>query len=334
MSFRRSVTPLRGSEILATTCSPDNDIPFWVVPRQEVELTTSEIGRGKWAVVKMARFRGENVAARCLTNPILSEDNRKIFIECMDMAAKMHHHPNLLPFYGVVLEGEPIILTELMPTNLRVVSEKSQLLYYQVVGIALDVANALKFLHSMKPDPVVHGDLSCTNVLLVESKGNMWKAKISDYMTAKFFQQLMSNVPPSPFSPHKEFSFSPTRGSSFSPPRSDDARGSSPGTPKYSREKNTKRKESLIAPDILNPSNLTVERDIYCYGLVLVEMSTGSLPLEVSLSFLIESICWPDINGLVRECMNYNPNGRPTMEEIVVRMTKLSHAVSIRSGRP
>ena len=336
MSYRRSVTPLRDIEILAAACSPENDIPFWVVPRHEVELTTSEVGRGKWAVVKVARFRGENVAARCLTNPILSEDNRKIFIECMDMAAKMHHHPNLLPFYGAVLEGEPIIITELMPTNLRVVAEKCQLLYYQVVGIALDVAKALEFLHSLKPDPVIHGDLSSSNVLLVQGKGNTWKAKISDFMTAKFFQQLMSTVQQSPFSPHREFSFSPPRrGSSMSPSRSivDESRSSTPGTLKYSRENKTKRKESLMAPDILDSSNLTVERDVYYYGLVLVEMSTGSLPLEVSLSFLMESIRWPDINGIVRECVNYNPNERPTMEEIVGKMTELSHAVSIRSGR-
>lgn len=320
LSLRRSATPSVGDhEVFASMASFNKDVPFWVVPRQEVEITPTEIGRGKWAVVRVARFRGDRVAAKCLTNPIFSEENRKTFIECMDLAAKIHHHPNLLPFYGAVLEGEPVILMELMYANLRVLVDKNQLNYTQVVEIALDVAKGLQFLHSTKPEAIVHGDLTCTSVLVEQGKGNKWKAKLSDFMTAKFFRQLIADEPSleRAFSPRRERSVSrSSREKSMSPP-----------------PKNPGRKGSIAPADYNNPNVLTMEKDVYCYGLVLVEACTASLPLEISLSFLIESIRWTDMNNLVKDCLNHVPSNRPSMSTIIDRLTILLHAISIKSVR-
>ncbi len=315
----RSVTPSMGDqEIFASMASLNKDVPFWVVPPQDVDITPTEIGRGKWAVVRVARFRGERIAAKCLTNPIFSEENRKIFIECMDLAAKMHHHPNLLPFYGAILEGEPIILTELMYANLRVLAEKNQLSYNQVTEIALDVAKGLQFLHSTKPDPIVHGDLTCTSVLVEQGKGNKWKAKLSDFMTAKFFRQLIAS------DPSAERAFSPGRRDRS---RSFSEKSMSPPA------RNQKRKESITPSDYQDSSVLTLEKDVFCYGLVLVEACTGSLPMEISLSFLIESIRWSDMNALVKECLDLTPKKRPVMAAVIDRLTILLHAISIKSIR-
>ena len=327
MSRQRSVTPSVDQDVFASMASLTNkDVPFWVIARQDVEITPNELGRGRWTVVREAHFRGDKVAAKCLLNPIFSEDNRKIFIECMDLAAKLHHHPNLLPFYGAVLEGDPIILTELMQTNLRVLAEKHELNYQQVIQIATDVAKGLEFLHLTKPEPIIHGELTSTSVLLEKVKGNRWKAKLSDFMTAKFFRQLVTtdSLVDRVYSPsRKEGSSVKRREASLSPPPVDSIGSIS----------QKKRKESVTPVDLLNPSLLTMEKDVYCYGLVLVEMCTGSLPLEISLVFLIESIQWPEMSGLIKDCLSHNPPNRPTMTQTIDRLSTITHRVSLRSSR-
>jgi len=92
--------------------------PSWVVQRDEINLTDTELGRGGWAVVQVAEFRGVHCAAKCLYKQIISDYNRRLFIREINMAARVRH-PNLLQFIGATLEGELIILTELMPTSVR-----------------------------------------------------------------------------------------------------------------------------------------------------------------------------------------------------------------------
>ena len=175
-----------------------NERPSWVVDRQEVELTGEELGRGGWAVVKVAHFRGQRVAAKCLHGQIISPYNRRIFQREMQIADRVRH-PNLLQFLGATLEGEPLILTELMPTSLRAVLGQRTLSRGQVVSIGRDVASALNYLHLMKPDPVLHRDISSANVLLEPSgTDNSWKAKVSDYGSANYQLQLGTVGPGSP----------------------------------------------------------------------------------------------------------------------------------------
>ena len=175
-----------------------NQRPSWVVDRQEVELTGEELGRGGWAVVKVAHFRGQRVAAKCLHGQIISPYNRRIFQREMQIADRIRH-PNLLQFLGATLEGEPLILTELMPTSLRAVLGQRALSHGQVVSIGRDVASALNYLHLMKPDPVLHRDISSANVLLEPSgTDNSWKAKVSDYGSANYQLQLGTVGPGSP----------------------------------------------------------------------------------------------------------------------------------------
>lgn len=308
--------------------------PFWEISEKDIELTGVDIGKGRWSIVREAIYRGDRVAARCLYSKIISEDNFKVFIECMDTAAKLRH-TNLLPFIGAVLEGEPIIITELMPYNLKkVLDMKGQLLNYQIVGIALDVARALNFLHTAKPEPVVHGDLMSTSVLLEQGKGNSWRAKLSDFMTAKFFNQLISTGtdlhelggPTSPISPsshHSEVTPVSRKNS-----RGIRSRSSSIGS-------NQSKKGTMVTPpDILDPTNLTPKRDVYSYGLLLIEMCSGSTPHIISMNFLLESITWTEMNVLIRECIELDPDDRLSMEVIVPKMAEMHQSLSLGYGGP
>ena len=159
--------------------------PHWVVQRNEIQLTDEELGKGGWGTVKVALFRGQRVAAKCLHNQIISAHNIRLFSREMTMAARARH-PNLLQFIGATMDNNPIILTELMPASLRRILEKGvHLSYSQIISIASDVARALNYLHLNTPDPIIHRDISSANILL-EQFGEIYKAKVSDYGSANF----------------------------------------------------------------------------------------------------------------------------------------------------
>ena len=170
----------------------------WLVQRREIELTEEERGRGGWAVVKVANFRGMRVAAKCFYQQILvSRYNRQLFNREMNMAARLRH-PNLVQFIGASLEGEPIILTELMTTSLRAELEKGTIEHAHITSISLDVARALNYLHLMQPHAIIHRDISSANILLDPLPGNGLKAKVSDYGSVNFLRELRTVGPGNP----------------------------------------------------------------------------------------------------------------------------------------
>ena len=170
----------------------------WVVERREIQLTDQELGRGAWATVSVAMFRGARVAAKCVHNQILSPHNIQLFKREMDMAARIRH-PNLLLFIGATLEGEMVILTELMPTSLRrELQREYQMSPRLTISIGLDVARALNYLHLMQPHPLIHRDISSANVLLEPLPNGRWRAKVSDYGTVNLQGNLATVGPGSP----------------------------------------------------------------------------------------------------------------------------------------
>ena len=169
----------------------------WAVERREIQVTNQEIGRGSWATVSVATFRGVRVAAKVIHNQIVSQHNIHLFKREMNMAARIRH-PNLVQFIGATQEGEMVILTELMPTSLRKELEREHMLPSQVTSIGLDVLRALNYLHQMRPHPLIHRDISSANVLLEPLPNNRWRAKVSDYGTVNLQEHLQTVGPGSP----------------------------------------------------------------------------------------------------------------------------------------
>ena len=168
----------------------------WVVNRGEITMTEVVLGKGGWGEVKVAHFRGLKVAAKCLHEVIISPYNISAFSREMNIASKIRH-PNLLQFIGATTEGNPIILTELMPTSLRKELETGGLAYPAILSISLDVAFALNYLHLFKPHPILHRDVSSANVLL-QLIGHGWRAKLSDYGSANLEPLSRTNNPGNP----------------------------------------------------------------------------------------------------------------------------------------
>ena len=169
----------------------------WVVHRREIQMTERELGGGGWGVVKVAKFRGIEVAAKSLYEVIRSDYYRHLFIREMNMAARLRH-PNLVQFIGATLEGEMIILTELMHTSLRRVLEQGGISREHTVSISVQVCQALNYLHLMQPDPVIHRDISSANVLLNPLPNNGWLAKVTDYGSVNTLRALQTENPGNP----------------------------------------------------------------------------------------------------------------------------------------
>ena len=170
----------------------------WAVRREEIEQTGPELGVGGWATVTVAKFRGAQVAVKRIHNQIISRHNVQLFQREMNIAARLRH-PNLIQFIGATMEGEMMIIMELMATSLRSQLETEE--YFQpklVKAISLDVALGLNYLHLIQPDPIVHRDISSANVLLEQLPLCKWRAKLTDYGSVNVVRQLRTENPGSP----------------------------------------------------------------------------------------------------------------------------------------
>ena len=135
----------------------DTDISFWVVSHNEVRPTGQVLGEGGWGRVMVGSFRGQDVAMKQLHSIISSSDYyRDLLRREISLMAKVRH-PNLLLFVAAVLDSPsntPIIITELMDTNLRQAYHNAQLTNNGTkLGILKDVSAALNYLHpTAKPN--------------------------------------------------------------------------------------------------------------------------------------------------------------------------------------
>ena len=166
----------------------------WIIRRDEVMLSEKNLGVGAWGNVYEGTFRGCQVAVKQIHDLILSPHNRRLFEREMSIASRCRH-PHLLQFIGATNnDGSPLFITELLDTDLRDVLRQRSLLHEEVVCIALDIAKALNYLHLKKPSPIIHRDISSSNVLLWR-RDNCWRAKLSDYGAANFMRQHMTSNP-------------------------------------------------------------------------------------------------------------------------------------------
>ena len=173
---------------------PDYLKSSWMVESNEIHMVEEKpLGVGEWGEVRVAIFRGIKVAAKLLHEAIVSPHNTDLFVREMNMAASVRH-PNLLLFMGAsFVENRPVIITELMPANLRsIVRALSQ---DHVISIGMDVASGLNYLHLMKPDPIIHRDITSANVLLDPIGLGNWRAKVSDYGSVNFVSKVTTMGP-------------------------------------------------------------------------------------------------------------------------------------------
>ena len=171
----------------------------WVISRDDIEVfNDSVLGSGGCGFVLEGRYCGCAVAIKKLHSlTVLTPHERKLFQREMDIASRCRH-PCLLQFIGATNDEEnPLFVTELMEKSLRkLLHEQSneKLSDAEIAIICLDVARALNYLHQRKPTPIVHRDVSSSNVLVWRC-GKKWRGKLSDYGTARLVEEMMTRSP-------------------------------------------------------------------------------------------------------------------------------------------
>ena len=171
-------TRTQRAEQLALQVTKDALQPY-LVSNEEIEISGQEIDDGAFGRVVVAQFRGLRVAAKCLKQTAKSEFQKMSFAR--EMYAAIHiRHPNLQQFIAASLEGEIVVLTELMSRNVRKELQKGPFPHNYICCIAEDVASVLSYLHQNKPDPIIYQDVSSDTVLLESMGKSGWKAKLME----------------------------------------------------------------------------------------------------------------------------------------------------------
>ena len=172
----------------------------WLVQRREIHMTNQLLGGGGWGEVKIANFRGVQVAAKVLYRDLQSPYYHRAFIREMNMASRVRH-PNLVQFIGASMDEEMVILMELMPTSLRqhITSNAPAIPSAAFrISVSLDVARALNYLHLMQPHAIIHRDISSASVLLETLPNQKWRAKVTDYGSVNLQNRLRTENPGNP----------------------------------------------------------------------------------------------------------------------------------------
>ena len=180
-------------------------ISSFITECDSIIVSDQELGRGAYATVYKGDFYGTTVAVKEIHKVIISDRNLKMLRREIEIASQCRH-PNLLQFLCTTKthQSNLSIVTELMDMALRTLLEqrekqKMPLEGQQVKAISLDVARGLNYLHSKKPNPIIHRDVSSANVLLLmNDSGSVRRAKVSDYGSVNLMQACRTRNPGAP----------------------------------------------------------------------------------------------------------------------------------------
>ena len=255
----------------------------WRVSRDEVVINHGVmLGTGAWGYVAEGEFRGKRVAVKCLhTEIVASQTLQRVQREIHTMAGI--RHPNIVLLVAAVLDnrGPPLIVSELLDTNLRSAYQNHLLRDTDTkLEILHGVACALNYLHKLR-EPIIHRDLSSPNVLLRAARNNKWIPKLSDYGSANLAR------------------CSQTLGE---------------GAIIYSAPETYPQ-----SPQTRNSLPQTTKIDVYSFGVLTGELLTEQFPNPASLPSTLDSVGakWPVLHTLMVSCTKRDPLLRLDMDTII-----------------
>lgn len=255
-----------------------------------------ELGSGTFGTVYHGKWRGTDVAIkrindRCFAGKPSEQERMRddFWNEAINLADL--HHPNVVAFYGVVLDGpggSVATVTEYMVNgSLRNALQKNErnLDKRKRLLIAMDVAFGMEYLHGKN---IVHFDLKSDNLLVNLRDPHRPICKVGDLGLSKVKCQTLI---------------------------SGGVRGTLP----------------WMAPELLNGSSSLVSEkvDVFSFGIVLWELLTGEEPYaDLHYGAIIGGIvsntlrppvpesCDSEWRALMERCWSSEPQERPSFTEI------------------
>ncbi|KAF0483215.1 kinase-like protein [Gigaspora margarita] len=264
------------------------------------------VGSGGYANVYSAKFYGQQYALKSLRNTLRLENKEAmLFIHELKILREVSH-PNIINFYGVSKDPHThnfmLILQLANGGTLRNYLDSKwkddifEIPWINLISIAVEITCGLRFLHEKK---ICHRDLHPNNILI-----NDGKILISDFGISK---KMDSTTPTS----------------------------SVKGLPAYVEPRFYLYPDEKIKRD--------EKSDIYSLGVVLWEVTSGKPPFSDSPNHAIiikisqgkrEKIIAGtpiDYAKLYVRCWDSEPEKRPTSEEILNELERLSNDVKILS---
>ncbi|KAK9949928.1 hypothetical protein M0R45_005437 [Rubus argutus] len=166
----------------------DEELTMRVFSYNEMKRATNgfkqELGKGSFgAVYKGALNKGKKLIAVKRLEKLVEEGEREFRAEMQSIGRT--HHKNLVRLLGYSAEGSKRLLVYEYMSN----GSLADLLFKaewhptwdEKVGIAVDVARGLLYLHEECKSHIIHCDIKPQNILMDE----FWNAKISDFGLAK-----------------------------------------------------------------------------------------------------------------------------------------------------
>ena len=154
-----------------------------------------EVGRGAHGRVLAATWEGTPVAVKhihSVFNDVTSDFEyqklRTSFLKECERSSQIRH-PNIVRFLGICLsEGDqiPRLVMERLSSNLDHLLVKHPVIPEGIkYNILHGVSLGIRFLHTRRPAPIIHRDLSSKNVLV----SSAMEGKIGDLGTARFVDE-------------------------------------------------------------------------------------------------------------------------------------------------
>ncbi|KAI5416027.1 uncharacterized protein LOC127073445 isoform X2 [Lathyrus oleraceus] len=266
------------------------------------ELT--ELGSGTFGTVYHGKWRGTDVAIKRITDRCFAgkpSEQERMRDDFWNEAIKLAdlHHPNVVAFYGVVLDGpgdSVATVTEYMANgSLRTALQKNErnLDKRRRLLIAMDVAFGMEYLHGKN---IVHFDLKSDNLLVNLRDPHRPICKVGDLGLSKVKCQTLI---------------------------SGGVRGTLP----------------WMAPELLNGSSSLVSEkvDVFSFGIAMWELLTGEEPyadlhygaiiggiVSNTLRPPIPESCDVEWSVLMERCWSSEPSERPTFTDIADELRSMA----------
>ncbi|OEL38253.1 Serine/threonine-protein kinase CTR1 [Dichanthelium oligosanthes] len=288
---------------------PVSDGRLQIIKNNDLE-ELQELGSGTFGTVYHGKWRGTDVAIKRINDRCFAgkpSEQEKMRSDFWNEASKLAdlHHPNVVAFYGVVLDGPGgsiATVTEYMVNgslrtallkNSKTLDRRKRLI------IAMDTAFGMEYLHSKN---IVHFDLKSDNLLVNLRDPQRPICKVGDLGLSKVKCQTLI---------------------------SGGVRGTLP----------------WMAPELLNGSSSLVSEkvDVFSFGIVLWELLTGEEPYaDLHYGVIIGGIvsntlrpqvpdsCDPEWRALMEQCWSTEPSERPNFTEIANRLRSMATSQKVQ----